>query len=127
MSEKIRLLYVATTRAKNKLILTGTLNKDVSQLKSDFEIIRSNNYLDLILGSLNEGIIDTVNKKQQFNDYLFDNSRIQLSVICPTLQDINKTPIIMPKQSDEVAINELSEFLNEDLRSQISNIALKNS
>ena len=127
MSEKIRLLYVATTRAKNKLILTGTLNKDVSQLKSDFEIIRSNNYLDLILGSLNEGIIDNVNKKQQFNDYLFDNSRIQLSVICPTLQDINKTPIIMPKQSDEVAINELSEFLNKDLRSQISNIALKNS
>lgn len=127
MSEKIRLLYVATTRAKNKLILTGTLNKDALQLNSNLQIMRTNNFLDLILGALNKEVLEKLNKREEFKICLFENSKIEFSVIKPSLIEIGKTEMQMPKQCDEVAIGQLYEFLNKDLSSQKSNIALKNS
>lgn len=53
--EEMRLLYVALTRAKNYLILTGTkkLNK-ILTLDSAYKINNCNNYLDWVLGALNE-------------------------------------------------------------------------
>ena len=64
IAEEMRLLYVAMTRAKEKLIITGRV-KDYENLKeeistgidergniSNYKILKINNYLDWILSSI---------------------------------------------------------------------------
>lgn len=63
IAEEMRLLYVAMTRAKEKLIITGRV-KDFSKLKDElekvkgkpnnFEILSSNNYLNWIMMSISD-------------------------------------------------------------------------
>ncbi len=56
-AEEERILYVAMTRAKEKLILTGMVNDPDEALKTNKGIISCDNYLELILhGINNEGI-----------------------------------------------------------------------
>lgn len=125
-SEKIRLLYVATTRAKNKLILCGTYNKKINKLKTDLQIMQCNNYLSLILGTLPENIINDINNGEEFNAPLFDNNKLQLYVQ-KVKTDLTTNNIIMPKEQDEKTVYNLADFLNKDLTCQKSNIALKNA
>ena len=125
-SEKIRLLYVATTRAKNKLIMCGTYNKKINKLKTDLQIMQNNNYLSLILGTLPENIINDINDNKEFQTSLFNNDKLKLYVQ-KVKADLTTSEIIMPKQQDEGNITHIAEFLNKDLSSQKSNIALKNA
>ncbi len=54
IAEEIRLLYVALTRAQNKLIITGVVdNNKIRLLKTDDDVLKSETFLDLIIGSLN--------------------------------------------------------------------------
>ena len=52
--EQIRLLYVALTRAKNKIIVVSKKSKNYSSFadNSDYEIMKASNNLSLMLGSL---------------------------------------------------------------------------
>lgn len=125
-SEKIRLLYVATTRAKNKLILCGTYNKKINKLKTDLQIMKCSNYLSLILGSLPENIIEDINNNIEFETSIYGNEKLKLSAQ-KVQTDLTSTNIIMPKVQDEENISHIAEFLNKDLSSQKSNIALKNA
>ncbi len=126
-SEKIRLLYVATTRAKNKLVLSGVLNGTIKKFASDLQILQCNNYLSLILSSLPDKNIDKINAGTECSDILFDNSKLLLCVKQPTNVDILQQEIVIPKPTDQKNVDQLSDFLNKDVGEQKSNIALKNS
>lgn len=53
--EEMRMLYVALTRAKNYLLIVGTVQKDkINSLSESYQINSKNNYLDWILGCLKE-------------------------------------------------------------------------
>ena len=67
LGEEIRVLYVAMTRAKEKLIMTGYLKKleDVN-LKKDFsffELMSTKSYIDLVLPAMNNRFDDTMQIK----------------------------------------------------------------
>jgi ATP-dependent helicase/nuclease subunit A len=59
LAEEIRILYVALTRAKDKLVLLGTL-KDIDKvlglasIKKDLGVIKGNSYLDYLLPTLSD-------------------------------------------------------------------------
>ncbi|MBQ8950495.1 MAG: helicase-exonuclease AddAB subunit AddA [Eubacterium sp.] len=54
IAEEMRLLYVAFTRAKEKLIITGRVTKDFSQAIYSFDRkLRSRSFLDMIIPAVN--------------------------------------------------------------------------
>lgn len=63
-AERLRLLYVALTRAKNKLYLVGSLSGEVKSLMTDYDAQRKKTYLELILGSFNEKTLDELYEKK---------------------------------------------------------------
>lgn len=127
LSEKIRLLYVATTRAKNKLLLIGTQEKPLLHFNSDLQILQCNNYLSLILNALPQNILDKINNQQEFSGTLFGNAKNKFSVQKVSVCNIDKQEIIMPQSSQEEDVSTVAEFLSKDLSLQKSEIALKNS
>ena len=61
LAEEQRVLYVAMTRAREKLIMTGVV-KDVDKaLASTKDIVRCNSYLDLVVYALNTDGLPSVN------------------------------------------------------------------
>ena len=52
IEEEKRLLYVALTRPKNFLIITGSLSEDVIDKEKSSDLLNKNNYLSLCLNSL---------------------------------------------------------------------------
>ena len=68
--EELRLLYVATTRAKNKLIITGICSED--KLKSN--ALPRDNYLSLILSTY----YGKINTDPLATDYAFANCKITI-------------------------------------------------
>lgn len=65
ISERLRLLYVALTRPKNRLILVGQTNKlEYKKFENDWEVISCSNYLSQIICSLNDEDIAKINAKQ---------------------------------------------------------------
>ena len=88
--------------------------------------MQNNNYLSLILGTLPENIINDINDNKEFQTSLFNNDKLQLYVQ-KIKADLSTSEIIVPKQQDEENIAHIADFLNKDLSSQKSNIALKNA
>lgn len=125
-SEKIRLLYVATTRAKNKLILSGKNQKNYFAFSNDYEIMNCNNYLSMILNSLNSDIIEKINNEKEFSDSLFNNEKIKINAFKVSTTNITSQKIILPKKADDKIINELSKFLQKEPQMH-SCVPLKNS
>jgi len=68
--EELRLLYVATTRAKNKLIITGCCSEE--KLRSN--TLSKDNYINLILSTYYQHI----NTNSITNEYNFANCKISL-------------------------------------------------
>jgi len=68
LAEELRVLYVALTRAKEKLIMTGTLSKMEEKLAQELgrapqglhfaDYMKAGSYLDLILPILDENVLD---------------------------------------------------------------------
>lgn len=77
--EELRLLYVATTRAKNKLIITGCCSED--KLKSNS--LPMDNYLSLIMSCF----YSKINTQPLLTEYNFTNCDIQI------FYDLASTPI----------------------------------
>lgn len=126
-SEKIRLLYVAMTRAKSKLVLIGKNNKKFKNLASGFDIMEQNNFLSLIVGSLDGGVISKINSGAEFSQSLFDNDKLKLNSII--VEDESKIPdqVQSIHKQDEENIIKLSTFLKKDNKGKWSKVALKNS
>ena len=64
LAEEERVLYVAMTRAKEKLILTGIVKEWKEALKRDRGLIRCNCYLDLVIHALNKAGLPSVEVSQ---------------------------------------------------------------
>ncbi|MEZ0536421.1 helicase-exonuclease AddAB subunit AddA [Caldicellulosiruptoraceae bacterium PP1] len=119
ISEELRLLYVALTRAREKLIIVG-LAKNLSKcfenwIKKastnedkikDYEVLTSKNYLDLIVPCLirHKGLIDFREKLiEDFSGKLIDDSSIWDIRVC------KKEDFLKQKEKDEK--NNIDELL----------------
>lgn len=60
LAEEERVLYVAMTRAKEKLIMTGVVSDVEEELKKDKGVVRATSYLDLLLHGLNNAGLPSV-------------------------------------------------------------------
>lgn len=126
ISEKIRLLYVAMTRAKNKLIMVGTLSGEVEKIGKN--IFEKNNFLSLIAGSLPSKLIEKINQKEEFSCPVWDNEKNILS--CIKIGDIvaqNQPKDLIAKKSSLQEVEYLKNYLQKDIKQKASHIALKNS
>lgn len=65
-ADKLRLLYVAMTRAKNHLIIVGSSEEDkiFTKLNGDADVLLQKNFLSLIVGSFDDFVIEKVNNNQ---------------------------------------------------------------
>ena len=112
ISEKIRLLYVATTRAKNRLILIGNNKKNYKKLKTDYEIMSQNNYLSMIIGCLDDDVIQKINLGEEYDGILFNNLHLKLNIYKDiqllTNQNNVQTPIFNDKENQQKLYDYLS-------------------
>ena len=116
IAENLRLLYVALTRAKNKLIITGKVGKDFEEInkETDFLTIKSN-YLNYIFGALQNKKIDGVKVD------VLSNIRFSAKVENKN-ENVNIIPILKAKEKIEY------EYYNENnvnlaLKTSVSQIA----
>lgn len=122
-AEKLRLLYVALTRAKNYLIITGGFSDEFSKLNSDFEIKQKTNFLDLIVGALPLNEIEKINsnenvKNQNYQVKIFNSSEISSK----NLTENNK----LFGKFDSDYVNIFKNYFNSELPKK-DETALKNS
>ena len=126
LSEKIRLLYVAMTRAKNKLILIGKSKSNFSKFNTDFNILDCNNYLSMIVNCLDENLIEKINNGEEFYTNMFNNDKFEIKQINVIDQPTSISNTTIFNKNIKASIK-LSEFLNKDFSLQKTNIVLKNS
>ncbi len=126
-AEKLRLLYVALTRAKNKLYLIGTTKKlEYSEFNSENEILYQKTYLDLIVKSLDKKSIDNINNAK--NGIMFDNDKLILNVIKNTEFSQDNTKNIDAPTVEKGDETELATYINTDYKYRVeTSIAQKNS
>lgn len=65
MAEEERILYVAMTRAKEKLIMTGVVSDIEEALGKDRGVIKSTSYLSLLLHGINNDGLESVEVKRE--------------------------------------------------------------
>lgn len=122
MSEEMRILYVALTRAKEKLILTGTVKEapkvlakwakcsDGESKLPDYEMIKANNYLDWIGPAvLRHNAFRELSAYYKINEtsrYLEDPSIWQLKIW-------SKSEFANGEEQEEKAGNEFFDWLQE--------------
>ncbi len=126
-AEKLRLLYVALTRAKNKLFLIGTTKKlEYSKFENENEILSQRTYLDLIVKSLDKVSISHINCGKSGN--IFKNSKLRLSVIEKANAPIEKSESITATTSNSPLDKQLANYIKEDYKNRfVTTIAQKNS
>jgi ATP-dependent helicase/nuclease subunit A len=78
LAENLRLLYVALTRAKNKLFISGEFDnsKKIEKLCTDFDLLnlKPQSFLNYIIGTFDEEIINKIaNKNEAISDDLAIN------------------------------------------------------
>ncbi len=89
ISERLRLLYVALTRPKNRLILVGQTNKlEYKKFENDWEIMGCSNYLSQIICSLDSGDVAKINAKQSGFNILGTGDYICNVINCNDYQNI---------------------------------------
>ncbi|MCL2851252.1 MAG: UvrD-helicase domain-containing protein [Firmicutes bacterium] len=128
VAEEMRLLYVALTRAKNKLIIIGILdvekarasaNKFTGHLQngpSEFEILQSKNYFDFLIPTLFRSIPSSD----------FELKIEKLDVIKVTLKE--KKPLVLSGPVDKELVTELKDRFKKEFKTQIgSSVVFKNS
>jgi len=125
LSEEMRILYVALTRAKEKLIITGsTADKDKALNKwfsmantkeeklSDYEMLNGRNYLDWIVpAALRHSRCEDF-RKEAASENLFKGLLIEDS----SLWDIkfwSKSDILMSKSSDDLQSHGFNDWMED--------------
>lgn len=98
--EELRLLYVATTRAKNKLIITGCCSED--KLKSN--TLSKDNYLNLILSTY----YSKINTNPLLDKYQFANCKININISAEQQNEVSKT--FKPTINDKAIANLYYEY-----------------
>jgi len=138
-AEKLRLLYVALTRAKNYLIIVGSTKDEITKLTSDFEIQQKNNFLALIAGALPEKEIEKINNgesiaNENYSVNVFDATAITRENIKEKTQlfgKVNKNYVKIfekyfnlknPKKEDIALKNSVSSLVRENIELDYASI-----
>ena len=96
-AEELRLMYVALTRAKERLIMIGTQKNAVVPLIDEYDIFSNSNILSLILASLNITNANTTNGQVSSNGYKLKIDYFnQEDIVSSMKQDIK--PITLSKE-----------------------------
>ncbi len=111
--EELRLLYVATTRAKNKLIISGCCSED--KLKGN--TLSKDNYLSLILSTY----YNKINTNPLLEKYEFANCNININISAE--QEIIPNNAVKPTINDKA----LSNLYYEYPYMAETNISIKNN
>lgn len=127
-AEKLRLLYVGLTRAKNHLNIYGTVDTvSILPLKKDYEIKAQNSFLKLVLGALNKDQIKELRKNKKIN--LFDDPDFQITIVDENKEseNTNKKQILFGKANIEI-----KNYFKQNLpfkyqNPEVYDITLKNS
>ena len=124
-AEKLRLLYVGLTRAKNALFIVGGFDKEnLCHKDSSFDITNQNNYLSLILSSFDQ---NTLNKIKTNKNFVWKTKDFEVSF--ENNDDNFEEPILQQKiifgKPDHALVQQIKNRLNQNF--EVQNIALKNS
>ena len=112
LSEEMRVLYVALTRAKEKLIITGYSKNDTSKQEEMETIINSYEKLNDIVLKKYKSYLDWIRLV-----YLYNQTKIEKLV---SIQIYNKNDVIkMCKINEETKQNNIDEILNKLSKIQI--------
>ncbi len=64
-AEKLRLFYVALTRAKNHLFIVGSSSGNFKQIENDYDVFKQKSFLNLSIGSLSGEDIKKLNSSNK--------------------------------------------------------------
>jgi len=113
--EELRLLYVATTRAKNKLIITGCC----SEQKLRQNILSKDNYINLVLSAY----YDKINTNSLTDDYDFTNCHISIVNDFSSVNTVNQSSEKLLTNNDLINHNVNFEYPYQ----QETNLSIKNN
>lgn len=80
-AEELRLLYVALTRAKERLIMVGTLKNNPVPIVDEYDIFSNSNALSLIISGLNIDKLSTATKDYNISIQYYTKDEILYSKI----------------------------------------------
>lgn len=122
LGEELRVLYVAMTRAKEKLIMTGFL-KSMEELKekdfSFFELISSKNYLDWVLPAMINRIGSDLTLENNILQVKKDGMAIGVISRKDLLNEELNKQIFLRKDKEELRSIDPSQIYDEKLRNEI--------
>lgn len=129
LSEKIRLLYVALTRAKNKLFLVGTKQTlAFDKIEDDFEVGQKSDFLSQIVGCFwQKDIEDILSKKSGilYNNNSFIFETINIDNLKTEKQQAYK---VLSGGVDEQEVAEVAKYITKKYENkQATLLAQKNS
>lgn len=138
--EEMRMLYVALTRAKSHLFVMGSCKlDDIRPLNKFFQIKQVDNFLDYIVGSLNENTISHI-KQGEYNTIChYDNldfkietydksfeQQISSSKMLPSIVDVDQEYLEKTFKSNNFAFkNTVTALLQEQEDYNISDFKIK--
>ena len=113
--EELRLLYVATTRAKNKLIITGCCSEE----KLRANTLSKDNYLNLILSTY----YSKINTNSLSNIYNFANCKIEIfnNIVASCNEKVENSKLLANDNIVHTNINYTYPYMHE------TNISIKNN
>ena len=122
-AEKLRLFYVALTRAKNHLYIVGSSTCNFKHIENDYDVLKKKCFLDLTLGSLSEEELDALISKNSILTKEGLNAEI-ISDFNFNLSEVEKTSLKSDENLKQIFLNYFN--FNYPYSKEI-NLALKNS
>lgn len=121
-AEKLRLLYVALSRAKNHLIIVGTTEKAFVEISNDYETKNQKTYLNLIVGALPESEIEDINASKNV-----ENKNYSINIFKDNYEEnfMENNRVVSGKENEEV-IRIFEKYFNYKYPHK-TNYAIKNS
>lgn len=122
MGEELRVFYVAMTRAKEKLIMTGYLKSRDELVKKDFsfyEIMSSKSYLDLILPAIMNKLSGLTDQLGQSGCCQIDDFIIRILHKDEFLQEELIKQVFLSKDEEELNSLNPEQVYNTDIREEI--------
>ena len=145
VQEEMRILYVALTRAKEKLFLVGEFNlENIKELSTAWDILSRNSYFSWILGLLSENQANSLIQNGNLT-VNFEGSKFKFTIENLVIEESGQNTLdikadfntqfiknylnFKPQKSEEKLRYTVTEILNEDNDSQNLNYAftLENS
>jgi ATP-dependent helicase/nuclease subunit A len=93
LGEELRVLYVAMTRAKEKLIMTGYLKSvedmDIQKDFSFYTLMSVKNYLELVLPAMNNALTDYMKIKVIYKSDIIDEELVKQNFLQQDYKDLD--------------------------------------